>query len=210
MFSNILLTIAAPLTVLTQTAYAAPQAPMDGYGVIDIHWDLPLDPNNPTGETVPVTGTIQEAIAKMEAEHSGWNVSFTRGMSPPPAHPAAASLYQLPKPESYNCFGRWKPCGWADVYWGYTYLRRLPAEPRPRNGPGPGNCGRVSCSWNAAIWWCNDNSEDYTTTWGAIADGAEWLAAQGHCCDDSRPSWRVAGQGFYPGNWNVIVNADTC
>lgn len=39
---------------------------------------------------------------------------------------------------------------------GITYLRGVSG--RPTNGPGPGNCGRVSCSYNAAIWWCNDVS----------------------------------------------------
>lgn len=30
------------------------------------------------------------------------------------------------------------------------YFRRISG--RPYEGLGPGNCGRVSCSWNAAIW----------------------------------------------------------
>jgi hypothetical protein len=28
----------------------------------------------------------------------------------------------------------------------------------PKNGPGPGNCGRVSCSWDTEVLWCNDVS----------------------------------------------------
>jgi hypothetical protein len=35
---------------------------------------------------------------------------------------------------------------------------------KPTIGPGPGKCGRVSCSWSAAIWWCNDVSVCITTT----------------------------------------------
>src|SRR6187549_519178 len=37
---------------------------------------------------------------------------------------------------------------------GIAYLRGVSG--RPSNGPGPGNCGRVSCGYNAGIWWCND------------------------------------------------------
>lgn len=39
---------------------------------------------------------------------------------------------------------------------GIKYLRKLKGQ--PRNGGGPGACGRVSCSYNTAIWWCNDVS----------------------------------------------------
>lgn len=39
---------------------------------------------------------------------------------------------------------------------GIRYLRGV--NGKPSNGPGPGNCGRVSCSYNSAIWWCNDVS----------------------------------------------------
>lgn len=37
---------------------------------------------------------------------------------------------------------------------GISYLRRVPGQ--PHNGPGPGKCSRVSCSYDSAIWWCND------------------------------------------------------
>lgn len=29
---------------------------------------------------------------------------------------------------------------------------------KPTNGPGPGNCGRVSCAYGTGVWWCNDVS----------------------------------------------------
>lgn len=49
--------------------------------------------------------------------------------------------------------------GRADAYFiskGIKYLRAV--QGRPRNGAGPGNCGRVSCSERSAIYWCNDVS----------------------------------------------------
>ncbi|KAK4172842.1 hypothetical protein QBC36DRAFT_293965 [Triangularia setosa] len=36
---------------------------------------------------------------------------------------------------------------------GIMYLARLSGT--AKNGPGLQNCGRVSCSWNSAIIWCN-------------------------------------------------------
>jgi len=45
---------------------------------------------------------------------------------------------------------------------GIDYLRGVPGT--ATNGPGPGNCGRVSCSWDSAIWWCNDVSNIHLST----------------------------------------------
>lgn len=57
---------------------------------------------------------------------------------------------------SVKCNGRWVQCNLAAIRDGYRYLWGL--KGKPTNGPGPGNCGRVSCSYDSAIWWCNDVS----------------------------------------------------
>ncbi|KAH8779879.1 hypothetical protein F5883DRAFT_600191 [Diaporthe sp. PMI_573] len=91
---------------------------------------------------------------------------------------------------------------------GIGYLRGVRGQ--PSNGPGPGNCGRVSCSNNAAIWWCNDNRSTYTLpSFSVIADGAQNVK---QTCQrlDSKGFTETAGQGFFDGNWNVIVRGDSC
>jgi hypothetical protein len=41
------------------------------------------------------------------------------------------------------------------------YLYKIkPSVEQPKSRPGPGMCGRVSCSYQTAIWWCNDVSEN--------------------------------------------------
>lgn len=45
--------------------------------------------------------------------------------------------------------------GWR-VKQGIEYLGTVAGT--PTEGPGPGACGRVSCSYGAAIYWCNDVS----------------------------------------------------
>lgn len=50
----------------------------------------------------------------------------------------------------------WRSCRDATIQSGISYLRKL--KGRPGASPGPGACGRVSCSYDAAIWWCNDVS----------------------------------------------------
>ncbi|KAI3319666.1 hypothetical protein HD806DRAFT_508700 [Xylariaceae sp. AK1471] len=42
---------------------------------------------------------------------------------------------------------------------GIGYLAELDDSVMCSNGPGPQNCGRISCSWNVAIWDCNERTE---------------------------------------------------
>lgn len=68
----------------------------------------------------------------------------------------AASDYT---PTNLDCWVWMNKYGRASVYYiwqGIEYLDQVPGT--PGNGPGPGNCGRVSCSYGAAIYWCNDVS----------------------------------------------------
>ncbi|KAK4225092.1 hypothetical protein QBC38DRAFT_422012 [Podospora fimiseda] len=70
---------------------------------------------------------------------------------------------------------------------------------RPTQGPGPARCMRVSCSWDSAIYWCNDRN---------IADGA-WVITQ-DCPVVNYGGYReTRGQRFHGNNWNVIVRGDT-
>jgi hypothetical protein len=54
------------------------------------------------------------------------------------------------------CGGRWHYCPKTSVDTGISYLSGIRGQ--PSNMPGPGNCGRVSCGYEAAIYWCNDVS----------------------------------------------------
>ncbi|KAH8166499.1 hypothetical protein CIB48_g1785 [Xylaria polymorpha] len=42
---------------------------------------------------------------------------------------------------------------------GISYLNHLPDSTRCSNSPS--SCGRISCSYSSAIYWCNDNKECY-------------------------------------------------
>ncbi|KAK4651999.1 hypothetical protein QC762_607523 [Podospora pseudocomata] len=63
--------------VLAQLAHGAVIVPIANYAVNEVEWNLPIDPNVPTGPREVVTGTVQEAIAKMEISHPGWTQNFT-------------------------------------------------------------------------------------------------------------------------------------
>jgi hypothetical protein len=49
----------------------------------------------------------------------------------------------------------WGYAGVETIYEGIDYLNGIGA---PGVDPGPRVCARVSCSYNAAIFWCNDVS----------------------------------------------------
>ncbi|KAK4455195.1 hypothetical protein QBC34DRAFT_490277 [Podospora aff. communis PSN243] len=107
-------------------------------------------------------------------------------------------------------------CGWpptwaaANDYWavwdGVYYLQSITGDCRAN--PGPGACGRVSCSWDNAIYYCNDNHVEHwePCRWigdvaGNIADSCWWYNGVG---------FSVLGQAFDYRNWNTIVAWGDC
>ncbi|KAL2824483.1 hypothetical protein BDW59DRAFT_162370 [Aspergillus cavernicola] len=84
---------------------------------------------------------------------------------------------------------------------GIDYLRSIGGTPEE----APNTCGRVSCSYNTAIYWCNNNDEThYLRSYATIADGAQWLLDT--CGGDGSPG----GEVYTPDNWGVRVVVDAC
>ncbi|GMG03635.1 unnamed protein product [Aspergillus oryzae] len=124
------------------------EAPIDGYGVEDFEWEVEASPSN----KLRLRGTIEEVTNQVRSIKSNYKYERRDG-----TNASTASLEKHYDEESLVCY----PNGWgaADgntVQEGVEYLKNDVAG-KPTNGPGPGNCGRVSCSYNNAIWWCNDN-----------------------------------------------------
>ncbi|KAK4642117.1 hypothetical protein QC761_512170 [Podospora bellae-mahoneyi] len=63
--------------LLIQLVHGAAEPPVFSYSVVKVKWSLPVDPNKPNGARDFVTGTIEEAIAQMDATHPGWSQTFT-------------------------------------------------------------------------------------------------------------------------------------
>ncbi|KAJ4421948.1 hypothetical protein N0V82_003445 [Gnomoniopsis sp. IMI 355080] len=172
--------------------------------------------------TVPVQGTIQDAFNELSKydpvqaaaiketidNHSGANVSSTSRLTS-----TAQNADGCCTAEQYFCDISYDAdCG--QIADGIAYLKTVTGT--PVNGPGPGTCNRVSCSYNSAIYWCNDSWLKNPTTYvlenfTLIADGAQQVVnmctfEQGlkECSDV------INGQQFYSGGWNVIVEGDTC
>lgn len=108
-------------------------------------------------------------------------------------------------------------CGWPpnyaaapdyyEVWQGVYYLQSITGDCRAN--PGPGSCGRVSCSWDNAIYYCNDNNVEHwePCRWigdvaGSIADSCWYF--------NGYNGFYVHGQAFDYRNWNTIVAWGDC
>ena len=127
------------------------------------YWEVPISPDGPP---VPQYGTIQEAWANITANYPGWNdrrpvrdfsnTSKARNMTADAGTDFWVVMMGLYTRDSYFCGRPWSYCWRSAIVDGLDHLYSAPGK--AKDGPGPGECGRVSCSYNSAIWWCNDVS----------------------------------------------------
>ncbi|KAH6981064.1 hypothetical protein BKA56DRAFT_673506 [Ilyonectria sp. MPI-CAGE-AT-0026] len=104
-----------------------------------------------------------------------------------------------------------------------TYLRSIGSR---TCGVNARSCVRVSCSYGAGIWWCNDNNYWMGELCNDLANLAQiavykcerhvkatcWFGNPncGSCGCKPVDEWVVWGQQFSSANHNVIVTADQC
>ncbi|UNI17267.1 hypothetical protein JDV02_003624 [Purpureocillium takamizusanense] len=176
-------------------------APLKGYGVVIPQWEVEV---SPAGPKAALNGTIEHVHEELVKLNPDWDATYLND-----------SLSTLQRRNvfgsspGYFCRRRWGDALASEIRIGIRYLRGV--HGRPTNGPGWGTCSRVSCSWNSAIWWCNDNKEAKTLgSFGDIADGAQWVLD--HCSKrqyEASNNIVTSGQVFHKDNWNVIVTKDT-
>ncbi|KAL0936837.1 uncharacterized protein CTRU02_209053 [Colletotrichum truncatum] len=208
------------LSTLLSGAQAALEAPIAGYSVIIPEWDVQAYPGG-TKKAVPLNGTIQEVHAQLLQINPDYDSSFDRSLS------GMARLSQITTdPEkhiilhgdnefvgaNYTCGNNtWGHAITGQIEDGIQYLRKVVGKPKAHAGPQA--CGRVSCSFGSAIWWCNDNTspkelEDFSV----IASGAHYLRIQKQCKLGYMfyHEYYMRGQVFHKDGWSVIVRGDKC
>ncbi|KAG6216241.1 hypothetical protein E4U26_008205 [Claviceps purpurea] len=162
------------------------EAPIPGYGVETLH---------PRDAPVSLDGTIEPVASEAKKLSPRWTRDLEKRERP------SVLPYKIECADEK----RWKKAHRWYIQDGLAYLSKL--KSKPKMGPGPGTCSRVSCSYEAAIWWCNDNSEKLElNSFQEIADGANSILDQ--CISYGLVLDRPGGQAFMPGNWNVIVRQD--
>ncbi|OLN91623.1 hypothetical protein CCHL11_06601 [Colletotrichum chlorophyti] len=183
-------------------------APISGYSVFVPEWEIQL----PGGTNVSLNGTVEEIFGEL----SNSDPILTRGLSAKFAdEPREEPSFQGLK-RSYSDFSgapivcnTYYPGNAFRLWQGIRYLYGITG--RPYSSAGPSSCGRVSCSWRTAIWWCNDVVRQSTTpkrlrSFSAIANGA--LRILNYCRETKNP-YQVSGQVFHRDGWDVIVTEDS-
>jgi hypothetical protein len=149
--------------------------PIEGYGLEELSWEVPIFG---TGHAHILNGTVEQVREHILAIYPN-HVFESPAAAESKNGPLRSILQSRDDDESYASLppdhpvhGDWERgeqpthiiCNIAEgaknieILRGIDYLRRVPGQ--PRNGPGPGNCGRVSCGEGAGIFWCNDVSQD--------------------------------------------------
>ncbi|CCC04870.1 hypothetical protein SMACR_04238 [Sordaria macrospora] len=199
---------AIPSSALPAADAKSAQGPIPGYRIEDITWQVKARPDGPT---MNVTGTIQQVFDALDKANPNFRHDFgIANKSVLPATAESSSSYEV---EKVVCTG-FDYARKDATQDGIKHLNSVPGA--PANGPGPGNCGRVSCSYDSAIYWCNDNPEVKSLdSYSSIGWAAQFtLDSKDKACKDiwgeTPVDDGVKGQVFVEGNWNVVVRKDDC
>ena len=119
----------------------------DAYDLVDITWSVQATRDGPYHD---LTGTIEQVRSQLKDINPNFEQEF-----PPVQVNATEPGAKLEKRDRILCNqANLGNAVISDIQDGISYLRGVKGH--PTNGPGPGNCGQVSCSGGSAITWCND------------------------------------------------------
>ncbi|KAH7312715.1 hypothetical protein B0I35DRAFT_411400 [Stachybotrys elegans] len=196
---------AVAIAVLAALVSAKVESPIEGYEVVEAGWKIEVEAGKPP---VVLKGTVQEVLAQLEADYPETAAIAIDGIAAAASAEASAVPSESLDKRDYNLCRNFPVAMLRNVEEGVYYLRGVPG--RPTLNGGRGVCARVSCSYNAAIWWCNDNPNRVElASFNDIANGAKVIA------DDCKQfynsaGWMVSGQRFHDNNINVIVRENSC
>ncbi|CZR56163.1 uncharacterized protein PAC_06051 [Phialocephala subalpina] len=158
------------------------------------------------GYQVQLNGSIQEIHAQMKELYPDFN---------PEAIVANKTLETRAEENKSDCncwpvLGQpeWKRCSTESIRTGIRYLIGLNVI----CNVGPQSCVRISCSYNAGIYLCNNRdyliepSCTYIASYAQdIVDKCNWHVPGGNTW-----MWRVSGQAWDTDGYNVCVHDDNC
>lgn len=197
-------------------------------------WSFDIHPGKGDGnDTTVFSGTVQHAMAQMEAAYPGWRKEFDSYIDNQEQdirkrdnswkeywrQPIDCDRDEATEPED----DRFEWALTSAIQVGIRYLDHLQFK-GIHLGQGP-KCSRVSCSYNSAIFACNADPDDVTlSSWSKVSDGA-WMIMDAchfdvpykryyckgeatHEWHDSRRPWYVIVRGLKEGH--EIDGDDRC
>lgn len=129
------------------------EPPLPGYRVEDVQSEVLV---NLKGLLVTMNGTVQQIyqqILEINPEYESEFGPVWNATAPTPDEIWRAN-FAAERRETWSDCGHWDPARAEAIWEGINHLNHVSGRPLSR--PGPGVCGRVSCSYDSAIWWCND------------------------------------------------------
>ncbi|KAK6226431.1 hypothetical protein QIS74_02478 [Colletotrichum tabaci] len=200
LFPAALLAVAA-LALPSQSQTSAIELPK-GYSIFVPEWEVQAKPG---GDKMILKGTVEEVLDELHGINPNYEQDFGLDLSSPTylSQPAPA----VEKRDDFrDAHFQCNVTIMADarvIADGAKYLKGVKGQ--PRGDPGPNSCGRVSCSWKSAIWFCNDNTHSISAgSYQMLADGTYHIMKQ---C--TAGEW-VSGQTWHKDNWRVLVGRDKC
>ncbi|PVH84403.1 hypothetical protein DL98DRAFT_568950 [Cadophora sp. DSE1049] len=176
----------------------------EGYTAGQIHITGELN-----GVAINHTGSVQEVFAQLDAEDNSFKLADLAGIQ---RRTPSVDLEQFAKryATDLHCLPvdgqTWTGADITAISEGVAYLRE---GWKMCSVPGR-TCGRVSCSWNSAIYICNNKDEAINPTCDLIAAFAKVMADK---CRVRRGVFQhdvTGGQFWDNDNWNVIIHSDRC
>ena len=107
---------------------------------------------------IKVNGTIQEVTRELRRQNPDWDTHYPANIT----NESPSLNKRNFEVSGAICWDPWPTCSLKRIREGIAYLRRV--RGLPTLGPGHGKCTRVSCSYESAIWWCNDVSLNFFTS----------------------------------------------
>lgn len=130
------------------------EPPLPGYSVEVLQWEVPVSLD---GQMATLNGTVQQIyqqLLKIHPEYAaeiGIKKGFTSSLTD-----TRRSLGASEVQDTWTVCGHFDPARASAIWEGIDYLYTI--DSKPGSKPGPRMCGQVSCSYDSAIWWCNDVS----------------------------------------------------
>ncbi|KAL3464647.1 hypothetical protein BJX64DRAFT_286138 [Aspergillus heterothallicus] len=189
----------AILTLLAMVASALPALAPLGPATIKDEFVVPSWEVAPYPGATPIflNGTVEQVYAKLLEINPNydddWNGETMNGVVEP-------ELETRDVDHKIECLRDIGPTQ-KFIKAGIRYLRKINGRPHLPAG----ECSRVSCSYNSAIYWCNDKDHDaYLPSFNNIADGAQVIL---NICFNTKNDWkRARGILHHPvGMWRTLV-----
>lgn len=121
-----------------------------GYGVEDISWHVEVFEGQ---EPITLSGTVQEIYSQVLQRNPNFKLKPNSSRKERRETDLGLSLNKRWALTDQYC-GIFSNAYCGAIAAGVNYFYGVPGS--PINGPGPGNCGRASCSYGSGIWWCNN------------------------------------------------------